>query len=363
MRDPRLTRRRFLAVTGVGTAAGGLLTTSSAGSAGGRLTTSSAGRADAAARDLNQAVLAAFERHRLVAIGESHGQQEHGDAQQMLLADPRLPQVVDDIVVEFGNALYQPIVDRFVAGAAVDDQVLRQVWRNTTQSPGATGDQPIREQFFRTVRAVNWTLPAERRIRVLLGDPPIDWSHITTQDQVDVFLAQRDAHMASVVKREVLAKKRRALICYGSGHVMHSPEPGQNADHGVPLIEEQTGQHVYVIVAGSHPRLVTCPRRTVIPCSGTWLESTDAGQFMDAPRLCGVPLGKLADAVLYLGQLTDLTQSLWNPAIFLDPVYWAELQRRNAINGNLIDLEQYRQQQPATLPAPPPGSCAANRGH
>lgn len=142
-----------------------------------------------AARDLTQVVLAAFEHHRLMAIGESHGQQESGDAQQMLLADPRLPQVVDDIVVEFGNALYQPIVDRFVAGAAVDDHVLRQVWRDTTQSPGAAGDQPIREQFFRTVRAVNWTLPARRRIRVLLGDPPIDWSRITTHAQVDVFLA------------------------------------------------------------------------------------------------------------------------------------------------------------------------------
>ncbi|NUS04990.1 MAG: hypothetical protein HOV97_20800 [Nonomuraea sp.] len=353
MRDSRLTRRRFLAVTGAGTAAGGLLT----GGAGGRLTTGSTGRADVAAQGLTQAVLAAFERHRLVAIGESHGQQEHGDAQQLLLADPRLPRVVDDIVVEFGNALYQPIVDRFVAGAAVEDHVLRQVWRNTTQSPGATGDQPIREQFFRTVRAVNWTLPAERRIRVLLGDPPIDWSRITTQDQVDVFLGQRDTHMASVVEREVLAKKRRALIFYGSGHVMHSPEPGQNADHAVPLIEERTGRRVHVIVAGSHPRLATCPRRTVIPCRGTWLESADAGPFMDAPRLCGVPLGKLADAVLYLGQLTDLTQPLWNPAIFLDPAYWAELQRRDAINGNLVDLEQYRRQQPISLPASPPVSC------
>jgi hypothetical protein len=104
---------------------------------------------------------------------------------------------------------------------------------------------------------------------------------------------------------------------------MHSPAPGQNADHGVPLIEKQTGQHVYVIVAGSHPRLATCPRRTVIPCLGTWLESTDAGQFMNAPPLCGLPLGELADAVLYLGQPTVLTRSLWNPAIFLDPVYWA----------------------------------------
>lgn len=344
-----------MAVTGASAAASGLLASWAAGSA------------DAATPDVPQgegrqfadAVLAAFERHRIVAVGETHGQQEHGDAQQMLLADPRLPQVVDDIVVEFGNALYQPTMDRFVAGLAVDNPELRQVWRNGVASPVATGDEPIREQFYRTVRAVNWTLPPDQRIRVLLGEPPIDWPKITTHDQVRAFAHQRDTYLASLVEREVLAKGRRALIFYGSGHVMHSPGPGQNEGHAVPIIEQQTGQHVYVIVAGSHPRLASYPRRTVIPCAGTWLESTDTGQFMDTPPLCGFPLGKLADAVLYLGQLKDLTQSLWNPAIFLDPVYWAELQRRNAIVGNPIDLEQYRQEQPVSWPVPPPVTCPA----
>jgi len=173
-------------------------------------------------------VLAAFKRHQLVAVGETHGQQEHGDAQQTLLADPRLPQVVDDIVVEFGNSLYQPLMDRFVAGPAVNNLELRLVWRNTTVSPLDTGDEPIREQFYRTVRAVNWTLPPEQQIRVLLGDPPINWSRIRTNKQVIDFLNKRDTYPASLLEREVLAKGRRALIFYGSEHVPHSPAPGQN---------------------------------------------------------------------------------------------------------------------------------------
>ena len=48
------------------------------------------------------------------------------------------------------------------------------MWRNTTQSPGQTWDASVYEQFFRRVRAVNWTLPPSKRIRVLLGDPPLD---------------------------------------------------------------------------------------------------------------------------------------------------------------------------------------------
>src|SRR5262249_34767769 len=68
---------------------------------------------------------------------------------------------------------------------------------------------------------------------------------------------------------------------------------------------------------------------------------------------CGAPLGSLADAVLYLGQEKDQTQSLWNPAIYLDPEYWAELRRRNAIMGNHVDLaKQYRQEQSVRQPVP-----------
>ena len=119
-------------------------------------------------------------RWRFVGIGEWYSLQSHFDALTPLLTDPRLPEVVDDIVVEFGNALYQDTIDRFIAGQPVDNAGLRPVWRKTTQSPLETYDEPVYEQFFRTVRAVNWRLPAGKQIRVLLGDPPIDWSKSQT---------------------------------------------------------------------------------------------------------------------------------------------------------------------------------------
>jgi len=119
--EQKLTRRRLLAITGAGaaTAAGvatlGIVPSASAGG----------DAIDSNSRQLSDAVLAAFRRHRIVAVGEVHGQQD--DALQTLLLDPRLPAVVNDIVVEFGNALYQPTMDRFVAGPAVEDRDLRLV--------------------------------------------------------------------------------------------------------------------------------------------------------------------------------------------------------------------------------------------
>src|SRR5215831_9292422 len=54
------------------------------------------------------------ETHRLVGLGEWHGFQEHHDVLGILFTDPRLPDVVDDIVVEFGDAFYQPRMDKFM---------------------------------------------------------------------------------------------------------------------------------------------------------------------------------------------------------------------------------------------------------
>jgi hypothetical protein len=343
----RLTRRTLMAITVAGAAAFRMAPAARA---------SDSGAPSGGGREFVDTILAAFQRHRIVAIGEVHGQQAHYDALLALLTDPRLPAVVDDIVVEFGNALYQPIMDRFVTGPAVEDRDLRLVWRNTTQSPVSTWDAPMYEQIFRTVRAVNWSLPAGRKIRVLLGDPPVDWSKVTTPDDMLAF-EDRDGHMASVIKREVLAKGRRALICYGSNHVKHAP-PGAHGGGGVAQIEEQTGQRAYVILDGGHPRLSSHPRPAVIPAKGTWLASADSDDFDYLPGDCGIPFGALADALLYLGQLGEQRQSLWNPAIYLDPVYWAELQRRKAVMEIPIDLDkEYRREQSVGWPAPGPSDC------
>jgi len=349
---PQWTRRGVIAATGAGLASAlGTFAAVPAASAGPRSTPSGADRRFA------DTVLGAFAQHRLVAIGEIHGQQEHHDALQTLLADPRLPQVVDDIVVEFGNAFYQTTMDRFVSGAVVENEDLRLIWRNTTQSPVATLDAPVYEQFYRSVRALNWALPAEQRVRVLLGDPPIDWSRITTPEQVEAAGDDRDGHMASVIKREVLDKGRRALVCYGSVHVMHAP-PGAAGGGGIAQIEAQTGLRSYVILAGGHPRLSSSPRRAVLPAKGTWLESADTTEFQYLPGFCGVRFGDVADALLYLGQAGEQTLSLWDPAIYLDQAYWAELQRRKTITDSPIDLDaQYRQPQSVRWPTFPPQDC------
>lgn len=91
-----------------------------------------------------------------------------------LIHNPQFAGLVNDIVVEAGNSLYQDVMDKFVAGEDVPYDSLRRVWQDTTQ-PGDVSDKPIYEEFYRAVRALNSGLPRERRLRVLLGDRWLAW--------------------------------------------------------------------------------------------------------------------------------------------------------------------------------------------
>ena len=322
---------------------------------------------------LIEAVLAAFQAHRVVAIGDAHAGQEVHDLLLTMLSDPRLYGAASDIIVEFGNAFYQDTLDKFIlAGEPVSDASLRLVWRDTTQSPNIVVDSPVYEQVYRRVRAVNWTLPADRKIRVLAGEPPFDWSTVTSASQIP--FPQRNLYPASLAGQS-LASGRRVLLIYGGMHLLHAP-------HGrtlTRLIEQETGARAYVIVpliplatdpGGVVPRLAACPRGTVIPTAGTWLGQVSAGDILpgatasvngQAPKFvnpwCGMTFGQLADAGLYAGQAAELTAAWPDPAIYLDPVYWAELERRNAIQAKSTrpPLDTFREQRPPAYPLPQAG--------
>ena len=315
--------------------------TAPAGTAAAAGLTAPDAQAAAPGSSLIEAVLAAFQTHRVVAIGDAHASQEVHDLLLTMLSDPRLYGAASDIIVEFGNAVYQDTLDKFIlAGEPVSDAGLRVVWRDTTQSPNIVLDCPVYEQVYRRVRAVNWTLPADKKIRVLAGDPPFDWSTVTSASQIP--FRQRNLYPASLAGQS-LASGRRVLLIYGGMHLLHAPH-GRTVTR---LIEQETGARAYVIVplrplatdpGGVVPRLAACPRGTVIPTAGTWLGEVSAGDILPGatrsvngqdPQFinpwCGMTFGQLADAGLYAGQAAELTAAWPDPAIYLDPVYWAEL--------------------------------------
>ena len=84
------------------------------------------------------AILAAFDRYEVVAMPEGEGWQDQGDFILTLIRTPAFPDKVNDIEVECGNSLYQPVLDRYIAGEDVPFTEVRKVWRNTTQPCGCS---------------------------------------------------------------------------------------------------------------------------------------------------------------------------------------------------------------------------------
>lgn len=317
--------------------------------------TSAKPRSDLRPQNAVNSVLTLFDKYPVVALGEAHRLQEEHDFIISLIQHPDFAAKVSDIVVEFGNALYQDTLDRYIAGENVSINELRQVWRNTGFSSW-TWDAPVYERLFVTVRAVNQKLPPTKRLRVVAGDPPLDWSKSAKEINAVQQQYPRDDHFAAVVEKEVFAKRRKALLIMGMAHLLrHSwnPYSGDDSEKVTEMIELHHPGKVFVIMAhvflDRHPnleaRLATWPKPSFAVLKNTWLGAIDTDQVMSQSRTRGFSDGKvvtvrinpypgmkledLADGYIYFGDLASLTASY--PAAELyraDPDYVRELQRR-----------------------------------
>ena len=289
--------------------------------------------------DAVDALLHAFRTHRVVALGDPHGNEQAHALRLALIRHPRFAESVDDVVVEFGNARYQELVDRFVQGAAVSDADLRRVWQDTTQVSGVW-DRPIYETIFRTVRSVNERLPPSRKLRVVLADPPFDWEQVrqsnelpaSTQpgrvrlyglwmDKEQAAAFDRDRHAAEVVQREVLSKSRRALLVFGDMHLR------RGARSVVSILEETYGAKVLTAANAVGPRYVGL--NSAVPGLSSWVVH---GLVLVAGTRLESPFGGF-DSVIYLGPPEAMTTSKLPESLCADAGYLAMRQERLAWNG------------------------------
>src|SRR5205807_955940 len=140
--------------------------------------------------------------------------------------------------------------DHYVRGGNVPIESLRHVWRDTTQ-PGLGFDRPW-EEFYRVVRDMNSSLPAARRIRMLLGDPPIDRENVRTQEEHRRGIVMSDTFPADLIQKEVLSKGRKALLTYGQMHfsrknIVANYESEGPAETIVSRLENKWGAKVFTI--------------------------------------------------------------------------------------------------------------------
>jgi hypothetical protein len=280
------------------------------------------------------AVLRAFDDHNIVMLGEAHGCKQEYEWLRELVNAPEFADRVDDIVVEFGNSLYQKSVDRYIAGEDIPFVQVQQAWRNTI---GAVGPpSPVYESFYREVREVNLKRRGKHQLRIVLGDPYIDWDTIKDREEIAPFLANRDSWYAQVVKAEVLNTKRRALLIMGGIHFMRSRLPSPAS------IEQQllaAGASTYLIEFDNplidgyddrEKRLGGLPLPAIVDLRANWMGDMPVGE---------TKLADAADALLFVATRDALTKLFMPRAELEGTAYGRELDRRSTIQiGRTVDV-------------------------
>jgi hypothetical protein len=306
-------------------------------------------------------ILAAFDRYEVVAMPEDHGLKDLDDLIFALIRNPAFPDKVNDVVVECGNSLYQPLLDRYIAGEDVPLKESRKVWRIPPLCSG--WGSGFFEQLYPLLRAINQNLPPQKRLRVLTGGLPIDPEKVRSFEDI-LKLGPRDAHIASIMKTEVLSRYRKALMLFGTFHLLHMTEVRASA---VSMYEKDYPNVTFVIseLTGSDAEVwaafANWPSPSLARAKGTWVGALDLGHFLPPATLidekdCSVhhefpkhlqkPMEDLVDAFLYLGP-KDLALKEQFPAyIVLDADYMAEARRAESLGpggGTPTDKEFYQQ--------------------
>jgi hypothetical protein len=302
-------------------------------------------------------LLAQIERYPLVALTERHMLQEWHDFMTALLFHPALPGKINDIVIEFGSSAYQDLADRFLLhDSPVSNAELQQIWR---QIGDPVWNAPVYAQFFRSVRAVNWMLPKEKRIRVLLGQAPATMDMVLARpDDVDLLhrhIEPMDSHYVQLVEREVLARGRRALLTGGGGHMLRGLQKGDDP-HTLNAVGRLAQRHpgkIFVIdlllmpmgingdplASKLQASVAGWPRPALAHITNTWLGATTrafADNWVNSMSYRAFDAASArydiqADAVLYLGSGEALTASRPDPAVFRSGEYPAQLNKLSDI--------------------------------
>lgn len=317
-------------------------------------------------------VIRKLSRHRIVGLGEDHGLQEEHLFIETLVRDPRLPDVCDDIVIEFANSRYQATIDDFINGASVSIEELAPAWRNTSVSPFQQWQAPMYRQFFELVRSVNQGRESHRRIRVVAGGPPIDWSAVRNPKDHEPFLA-RSTHFAKVFEQEVLARGRRGLLIAGGVHLVKIGDATgrPTRDPGVgQTFAKKYPKELFVILpySGAGDRseeleaaMASWKTPSIIAIGDSPLSQIDAGEvFRRVKRIGenglynpfeGLAMDEICDAILWLGPSQRLTR-VADERVTDDSTYYDELRRRGKLFG--VDTNKLG----LTVPQDPPTPVA-----
>ena len=318
--------------------------------------------------DASKAMAHLFQTHDIVLFGEVHGSKQEYAWLCQLVNSNEFDDRVDDIVVEFGNSLYQDTVDRYVAGEDVPFEQVQNAWRNMIASVGPVS--PVYGSLYQAVREVNLKRRGKHQIRLVMGSPPGDWDKIKSSADLAPYEAEREQWYVQQVRSQVLAKHHRALLIMGAGHFLRGEAqvlrdellmqqhrdvpPVDNSQLGPGFIEQElraAGANPYLVVFGTNAiddrgdvdkRFASWRAPALVPLSNNWVGALPAQPVISGGHAAATPLtlGNEADALMYVAPCSELSYMHVSSAEIHDTGYEKEVARRNEIIvGHPVDVQ------------------------
>lgn len=285
--------------------------------------------AAAAAAD---ALAAKFDNHQFVFIGSTHGDAKIEEFLMCLVSQQSFKQRVTDIVVEWASSGHQRLLDRYMLTLdeiSVDD--LAPIWFDT-DTPTLWTTLPQVRQFVQTLRDVNKTLPAAKRIRLVGGNDGTDWTKVRVAEDLAPYPFKTNLMPHLIIEHLAKTPGNKTLVVYGDGHIRYK---GNNF---MGDLEEALGR-AKLFVVGRIGELRPEERKYLAavgdPDKAFFVESQRFPTNMPWPASLRVSfdersenLADYIDAFVYLGPEPDrnLTGS-----IPLSAAQQRELARRNSI--------------------------------
>lgn len=165
-------------------------------------------------------IIQTFRECNIIGLGEGghHLENSHQFFQKMF-DNKEIQEMINIVIIEFANTNYQDILDRYIFGEEVPLNELRKVWRESTQCIGRFGEAHIYFELLKKIRTVNLLLPEKNKIRVLGGDPPVNWKTIRSLEDYNKSNSQRDIYPAKLAIEYGINRSMKILVLYAEYHI------------------------------------------------------------------------------------------------------------------------------------------------
>ncbi len=300
----------------------------------------------------------ALQEYPIVCLAEG-GHQADNPHQllRQVLSDKSILKTTDIIIIEFANARYQDVLDAYIRGEEVPFSELSKVWRNTGQSPHAPWDSPLYYELLKTIRAGNLGLPQGEKVRVIAGDPPIEWETIQTWEDYNSSRIPRDPYAAELCIEQAFNLKKKVLLIFGGGHLPKIPV-GETDDLRNSLTSLILKEHPSSVKAigflvpeymGIEDSINVLEVNTIYDTDRHWVgdinaelmfpeiyslvtdENTGEQSWQQVPLYSGSHIRDLFDALIYIGPSSEWEYISGSFDEDRDKEYLKELERRSQV--------------------------------